>query len=501
MSDSRRTPRVIAVVSGKGGVGKSLVAANIAVFLATLSKKVVAIDGSFGSSNLHSLVGVHKPRSVLSDVLRRSGRRLDEVLEPTSVPGLELASGHSDPPWAANPRPGQIVRLSEQIAALDADYAVLDLGSGTGSAGLDLAEVADEVIVVLTPEPTSIELGYRWMCTALLRRIAAGEGGAEARALIREHFATPIPAPMDLYRLAESEDPAIAEVVRAAIAGFKPGILVNCARSKADIDLGLALTSAARRRLGLRVHYLGHLEYDDAVWVSLRHRRPLLIEHPEARVSKCIEKVTRRLMSKRSAPSFAELAAAPNYYELLEVEPGATEEEIRRSVRRLRGIYAPESVVVAGLYDNAELEELHRHFDRAHDVLMDPLRRKEYDQQLFPDGVPVQSKAFAPTLPAAAPPPDERPPMPELGDDVEITGALLRQVREARGLDLREISEHTKIGMVYLDAIENDIYGKLPAAVYVRGFLTEYAKMLGLEVHRIVDPYLERYRAAETLPA
>ena len=347
----RRVPRIIAVVSGKGGVGKSLIAANIGVFLATLSKKVVAIDGSFGASNLHSLVGVHKPRSVLADVLRKSGRSLEAVLEGTSVPGLELASGHSDPPWAANPRPGQVARLKEQIAGLDADYVVLDLGSGTGAPCLDLAEAADEVVVVLTPEPTSIELGYRWMCTALLRRLAASEKGAEVRALIREHFARPIPAPIDLFRVAESEAPEVAEVVREAIDGFKPGILVNWARSKADIDLGLALTSAVRRRLGLRVHCLGHLEYDDAVWVSLRHRRPLLIEHPEARVSKCIEKVTRRLMAKPTAPSFDELAAEPNNYELLEIDAGATEEEIRRSIRRLRAVYAPESVVVTGLYD------------------------------------------------------------------------------------------------------------------------------------------------------
>lgn len=492
-----RTPRVIAVVSGKGGVGKSLIAANIGVFLATLGKRVVAIDASFGAANLHSLVGVQKPRGSLAAALLKSGKPLADVLEPTSVPGLEMVSGHDDPPWAANPRPGQVSRLKEQIAELDADYVILDLGSGTGAPGLDLSAAAEQIALVVTPEPTSVELAYRWMCTALLRRLGGTEVGGEIRTLVREHFATPVPAPIDLYRLAESEAPELAATIREEISAFTPGLLVNWARSKADIDLGLALTSAARRRLGLPVRYLGHLEYDDAVWVSLRHRRPLLIEHPEARVSRCIEKVTRRLMSKITAPSFEELSKEPSNYELLEVEPGATEEEIRRSNRRLRAVYGPESVVVSGLYENVELEELHRKLDRAYDVLMDPLGRKEYDQQLFPDGIPEQSQAFVPMLPTAAPPPEERPPMPALDPDTEISGALLRQVREARGLDLREISEHTKIGMAYLDALENDVYGKLPAPVYVRGFLTEYCKMLGLEVDRVVGEYLERYQAAE----
>jgi flagellar biosynthesis protein FlhG len=77
---------------------------------------------------------------------------------------------------------------------------------------------------------------------------------------------------------------------------------------------------------------------------------------------------------------------------------------------------------------------------------------------------------------------------------------LLRQVREARGIDLREIAERTKIGMAYLQALEDEHFEKLPAVVYVRGFLGEYAKILTLERSRVVDSYLGRYRAARRQP-
>ncbi|MBT8493356.1 MAG: helix-turn-helix domain-containing protein [Deltaproteobacteria bacterium] len=491
---AQRSPRVIAIASGKGGVGKSLLAANVSVFLATLSKKVVAIDASFGAANLHRLVGVPRPQGRLADSLRKNGVPLAETLESSSVPGLELISGFDSPPWTANPRPQQIATVAEQLRTIDADYVVLDLGSGTGASGLDLAEAADEVVLVATPEPTSVELAYRWMLTAFLRRLMSSEIADQARELIREHFASPLPPPLDLHRVAADESPALADGIAEAIDGFNPGLVVNWARSKADIDLGLALTAAVRRRFGLPVHFLGHLEYDDAVWVSLRHGRPLLIEHPEVRVSKCIEKVTRRLMGRPSAPSFDELASEPSCYAQLEVDPGATEEEIRRSMRRLRTVYSPESVVVAGLYEPVELERLREQLEAAYDTVMDPVKRKQYDQDLFPDGVPVKS-ALVPTLPAAAPPPEERPPMPKI-EASEITGDLLRQAREARGIDLREIAEHTKIGMTYLDAIENETFGKLPAEVYVRGFLTEYAKMIGLDSGQVVDSYLRRLRDA-----
>jgi flagellar biosynthesis protein FlhG len=72
---------------------------------------------------------------------------------------------------------------------------------------------------------------------------------------------------------------------------------------------------------------------------------------------------------------------------------------------------------------------------------------------------------------------------------------LLRQIREAVGVELREIAERSKIGMAYLQALEGEIFGKLPAPVYVRGFLAEYARALGLDAERVKQTYLDRYRA------
>ena len=69
------------------------------------------------------------------------------------------------------------------------------------------------------------------------------------------------------------------------------------------MDVARGIATAAGRRLGMPLKNLGHIDYDDAVWVSLRRRRALLVEHPEARASKCIEKVTRRLLARDGAIS------------------------------------------------------------------------------------------------------------------------------------------------------------------------------------------------------
>lgn len=496
-------PRVIAVASGKGGAGKTLIAANIGIFLATLGKRVVLIDAAFGAANLHNFVGVHEPERALSHMLAHKGVTLEEVMVATTVPGLGLVAGQRDPAWAGNPNPAQLTRLRAQLRKLPADYVILDLGSGTSGAVVDLWLTTDYRTLVMVPEPTSIELAYRLLKTAFVRRL--GKLSLVKRAMVsddelREH-AGGIPAPCDLLERARQRgDLELAATLEREMRELRPNLLVNFARSKPDMDLGDAVAEAAHRRLGLPLRLLGHLEYDDAVWVSLRRGRPLLIEHPEARISKCLEKVTRRLLS-RDEP-VVDISPGDSHYDLLEIDPTATEEEIRRANRRIRNIYGRDSIAIAGLYTRAGLDALHRRLDAAYETLMDPRRRRDYDLELYPDGPPAvpapvavaSSVSSDPGMIVAPPPPRDLPPMPELLPDTDYTGGLMQAVREARGLDLREISARTKIGIGYLVAIESEAWNKLPASVYVRGFLVEYAKMLDLDVPRVLDTYLRRYR-------
>jgi len=93
--------------------------------------------------------------------------------------------------------------------------------------------------------------------------------------------------------------------------------------------------------------------------------------------------------------------------------------------------------------------------------------------------------------------PEDRPEAPEpvIDAKAEITGALLKKVRESRGLELNDISQRTKISERYLRALEEEQFTDMPAAVYVRGYVTEYARALRLDPQRIAESYLARYRA------
>ncbi len=504
-------PRVVAIGGGKGGVGKSLVAANVGIFLATLGKRVILVDAAFGAANLHIFAGVPRPSRTLSEAFVADGPRLADLAVPTHVPGVKVIAGVADPPWVAEPPAAMVKIVVDQLHTLPADWVVVDLGPGVASATLELFLAADVQLIVAVPDPTSIELMHRFAKAAFLRSLERRGLGHLAQAVLRapRQLEGGAPSALEVYLGTAGEHTGEGagelEALREAILGFSPHLVINSARSKSDMELGRAVASAGRRRLGTPFRYLGHLEYDEAVWASTRRRRPLLIEHPETRIAKCFERVARGIMAARPAVIDGDVLPPDSHYELLEVAPTASFEDIRRANRRIRDIYGGESVAISGLYDPASLEAVHRRLDLAYTTLMDAAKRKDYDMELFPDGVPMPVHP-APHADAPAPRPavkvDEpaaiavRPPMPELTPVTEFSGPLLRQIREAIGVELREIAERSKIGMAYLSALEGEVFAKLPAAVYVRGFLAEYARALGLDGERVKQTYLARFRAA-----
>src|SRR5512140_990667 len=111
-------PRVVAIAGGKGGVGKSLVSANVGIFLATLGKRVVLVDGSFGAPNLHIFTGVPRPSRSLYEALPDGPKPpvpLAELAVATYVPGVRLVGGVYDPPRVADVSPEAVRGLVEQM--------------------------------------------------------------------------------------------------------------------------------------------------------------------------------------------------------------------------------------------------------------------------------------------------------------------------------------------------------------------------------------------------
>ncbi len=191
-----------------------------------------------------------------------------------------------------------------------------------------------------------------------------------------------------------------------------------------------------------------------------------------------------------------------NFYEILDVPPHATAEQIHKAYKYCLGMYSEGALATYTLLEPAELKQARVQIQEAYDVLSDPVRRVDYDARngLLPATLPRVPPAA--TLPAAAPPPPPAPaaaplPTPEpaplprvttLPDPV--TGAALRRCREQRGVTLQQIAQRSKIGVRYFEYIEADRHTSLPARVYLRGFLQEYARAVGLDPIKTAEAYL-----------
>lgn len=156
--------RVITITSGKGGVGKSNLAINLAISLSRLGKKVVVLDADFGLANIEVMLGI-RPQYNLSDLMFR-GKSLSEIITkgPENVGFISGGSGIRE---MTNLTKDQLANLSARLSELDrqADVVIIDTGAGISENVMEFVMSSAEVLLVATPEPTSITDAYALLKT------------------------------------------------------------------------------------------------------------------------------------------------------------------------------------------------------------------------------------------------------------------------------------------------------------------------------------------------
>jgi hypothetical protein len=191
-----------------------------------------------------------------------------------------------------------------------------------------------------------------------------------------------------------------------------------------------------------------------------------------------------------------------NFYDLLEISPSATPEEILRAYERARALYGAGSLAAYTLLSPEEGAALARRIEEAGDVLTDPEARAGYDARLPAEE--VRPSRTSPEPPAPAPPPAALPPAPLAPiqkpfvppEGAVWTGELLRQAREARGLTVVQMAERTKVSRLHIECVEGDRFDQLPVAVYLRGIVMCIARELRLDGQKVARSFLERAAGA-----
>jgi helix-turn-helix protein/DnaJ-like protein len=180
-------------------------------------------------------------------------------------------------------------------------------------------------------------------------------------------------------------------------------------------------------------------------------------------------------------------APTETHYSVLGIGPRATPEQVERAYRHAAGLYDEESLATYSLLDGDERQQARARVEAAYAVLRDAGRRHEYDLSLGLAGA-GSPPTFA--APVETSPPPAQAALVVLPDP--LTGADLRRFRESRGITLRDIAAASKVGVRYLEYIEAERLEVLPAPVYLRGFVQEYARVVGLDPRPTAESYVTR---------
>jgi flagellar biosynthesis protein FlhG len=193
------------------------------------------------------------------------------------------------------------------------------------------------------------------------------------------------------------------------------------------------------------------------------------------------------------------------YYEVLEVPRDASGEEVERAYRVALATYGEGSLAAYSVYGSSEVSVIRERVEEAYRVLSEPEGRRAYDAEiggLDPVAASVElALRFDDEREDIRRSPDAVAPEIEAFDDVEeecgdYDGPRLRRARLRRGIAIEKIAAVTKINPTYLRFIEEEQFQDLPAAVYVRGFVTAYARCIGLDPARAVPDYMRRLEEA-----
>jgi flagellar biosynthesis protein FlhG len=308
-ADDNPAKKIIAVGGAKGGVGKSMLAANLAVGLALLGQKVVLADLDLGGADVHLYTGVKSLARTWIDFLDRKVDSLKDILTPTAFKGLSLIGGDSSKLGSANLPYSQKLKIMRHLKELETDFLVVDLGGDTTLNGLDFFLLADQKIVVSGTEPASVLDSYTFIKVAFIRFLE--RFFSEQKSL--QDLATQIKDgsleksenySLDfLYQEVRTRNPQALVQLKKQLDQFRLSIVLNMTESSKDVRIVESMQKLVKDKCFLDIGILGTIPFDKVVRKAARGFTPIVVENPKSQASRNIHQMLAAILLHREQES------------------------------------------------------------------------------------------------------------------------------------------------------------------------------------------------------
>ncbi|MDR3146168.1 MAG: P-loop NTPase [Treponema sp.] len=295
--------RIIPVASGKGGVGKSLVAANLGVAFAQAGQRVVLADLDLGASNLHLVIGHQAPAAGIGTFLSDTRLDFSRIIADTDVRGLRFIPGDGEIPGMATLKPAQRRTLIRRLLALkaDTDILILDLGAGTHQSILDFFLLSGQGIVVTAPAVTAILNAYVFLKNTVFRLMYSVFARGSAAYGYLEQIRKDGSGQRKFYipqMLAEIKnlDPETHAKFEERIRRFRPRLIMNMIDNPKDADIAIKIRRSCEEYLDIGIEHLGIIYRDVIQDTALASRLPVVLYKPHAILSQAIYRIADKIL-------------------------------------------------------------------------------------------------------------------------------------------------------------------------------------------------------------
>jgi len=295
--------RVIPIASGKGGVGKSLVSANLAIAFAQAGKRVVLADLDLGASNLHLVLGHQAPKVGIGTYLNNTRSNFQDVISNTDIRGLRFIPGDNEIPGTANLSLTQRKALVKQLLLLneETDILILDLGAGTHQSILDFFLLSNQGVVVSAPAVTAVLNAYVFLKNTVFRLMFSScVKGSPARAYLEKirkegsgHSRMYIPKILPEIK---KIDPGSYDKFKERLDSLRPRLIMNLVDEPKNADVAMKIRRSCEEYLDLKLEHMGIIYRDVIQDKALSSRLPITLYKPQSILSQAIYRIADKIM-------------------------------------------------------------------------------------------------------------------------------------------------------------------------------------------------------------